>query len=82
MVIQFIIYGEDRGMLRAAGQRAGDASGALALPLAIAMQAQARWSSFANVVWCIANDVGMEDAIGVIGDAMAANEPWGTLITS
>ncbi len=73
--VQFIVYGEDKGMIEGAG--AGEA-----LPIRIALEAQARWSSFANVVWCIANDVGMELAINAIGGVMAANEPWGTLITS
>lgn len=73
--VQFIVYGEDKGMIEAAG--AGEP-----LPIGIAKEAQARWSSFSNVVWCIANDVGMELAINSIGAVMSANEPWGTLITS
>jgi len=52
------------------------------LAAAIPREAQARWSSFPNVVWCVANDVTLEDAINTIGSAMAANEPWGTLIAT
>ena len=73
--MQVIVYGEDKSVLNAA--ELGSKVAQL-----IAEEAQARWSSFANVVWCIANDVRMYDAVRMLAIGMAVREPWGTLISS
>jgi hypothetical protein len=72
--LQLIIYGEDGA--RVARAAAGDAISAY-----VAAYAQARWSAFANVHFCVVNDVSEAAAVEVVGRAMAAREPWGTLLT-
>lgn len=49
---------------------------------------QARWSAYPNIYYCISNDRDinrreeLKEAVGMIGAKMAAEEPWGTLITN
>ena len=70
---QVIVYGEDAPRLALAA--AGDAISAYA-----AQYAQARWSSFPNVQWCVINDR-TTTSVRPIAEAMAAREPWSTLLT-
>ncbi len=107
LIFKVIPYGEDTGELRRYGED----------PITewIPRYAQARFSAFPNVTWCISNDrqiVGDEEpleepgasdapsgmatanaywggnrkvraaTIDRIGEAMAAREPWGTLLTN
>lgn len=82
---QLIPYGEDTQELRRYGQ--GDRASQW-----IARYAQARFSAFPNVQWCISNDRDLEHAncgrcvtpqiIDQIGRDMRAREPWGTLLTN
>lgn len=74
--VQVIVYAEDGGAVSAA-------AAAAASPYAyVAEYAQARWSSFPIVQWCVVNDVSASVAVDTVGRAIAAREPWGTLITS
>jgi hypothetical protein len=89
--IQFklIPYGEDTEEIRR--YDAGDRASQL-----IAQYAQARFSAFPNVHWCISNDrqIVLDETqplqgrqvyartIDRIGRDMAAREPWGTLLTN
>jgi hypothetical protein len=89
--IQFklIPYGEDTAEIRR--YDAGDQASR-----SIARYAQARFSAFPNVFWCISNDreIVLDDAqpltgrqvfartIDQMGRDMAAREPWGTLLTN
>lgn len=87
IVLKMILYGEDTEELRRYGR--GDAMSNL-----IAQYAQARWSAFPNIYWCISNDREIvtidklrgrqvrRSTIDRIGRDMAAREPWGTLITN
>ena len=82
---QVIPYGEDLAELR----RYGDGDRAAIL---VARYAQARFSAFPNVQWCISNDSiispkpGKRHAdpatINRIGTDMRTREPWGTLISN
>lgn len=84
---QLIPYGEDTLEIR----RYGDDREAQS----IARYAQARFSAYPNVQWCIVNDREivqsgalneerqvLASTINKIGEDMAAREPWGTLLTS
>ena len=85
--LQLIPYAEDTERIRAYGR--GDEAAQL-----VARYAQARWSAFPNVQWTITNDrkivreatlEGREvhyNTIDSMGRAMAAQEPWGTLLTN
>jgi hypothetical protein len=74
--VQVIVYAEDGGAVSAA-------AAAAASPYAyVAEYAQARWSSFPIVQWCVANGISASVAVDAVGRAIAAREPWGTLITS
>ena len=72
--LQLIIYGEDDPTLQAAAD--GDV-----LKRYAARYAQARWSAYPNVQWCVINDRRVPAAVNVIAPIMFAEEPWGTLIT-
>ncbi len=85
---QLILYGEDTEELRRYGR--GDPASRI-----LARTAQARWSAFPNVSWCISNDRTIVDSdegleaecvpaavIDRIGGEMAEREPWGTLLTN
>ena len=82
---QLIVYGEDLAELRRYGE--GDRAALL-----VARYAQARFSAFPNVHWCISNDSiispdpGKRNAapatIDRIGPDMRAREPWGTLLSN
>jgi hypothetical protein len=48
----------------------------------VAEYAQARFSAFANVHWCIVNDLFKPAEVVVLARAMKSREPWGTLMTS
>lgn len=82
---QVILYGEDIAEL----QRYGDGDRAAWL---VARYAQARFSAFPNVQWCISNDAiisphpGKRNAapgtIHRIGKDIRAREPWGTLLSN
>ncbi len=82
---QVIIYGEDWPELKRYGE--GDRAAQL-----VARYAQARFSAFSNVYWCISNDAhisagpGSRNAdpavINRIGQEMKEREPWGTLLTN
>ncbi len=88
VIFQLIPYGEDSQELMRYAE--GDAMSRL-----VARYAQARFSAFPNVTWCVANDqILLEDGaspdrrgvptsiIDSIGRDMAAREPWATLLTS
>jgi hypothetical protein len=82
---QLILYGEDTAELLRYGQ--GDRASQL-----VAKYAQARFSAFPTVHWCISNDREISskaggrnispDIINQIGRDMRAREPWGTLLTN
>lgn len=87
IVFQLIPYGEDtEELLRYPEDR---------ISQLVARYAQARFSSFPNVTWCISNDREIvpegtplkgrrvpAHVIERIGHDMAAREPWGTLLTN
>lgn len=89
LILQLIPYGEDTDELRRYAQ--GDPGA-----FEIARHAQARFSAFPNVQWCVSNDMILgtadnsqtghrrldADAIRRIGIDMAKREPWGTLLTN
>jgi hypothetical protein len=87
VMLQLIPYGEDTAELLRHGE--GDPMAQL-----VARYAQARFSAYPNVTWCVSNDreivrdddlVGRrvpEQVIHDLGAEMAAREPWGTLITN
>lgn len=82
---QLIPYGEDAPELRRYG--AGDVAAQW-----IARYAQARFSAFPNVQWCISNDQDLDQSgcgrcvppaiIDQIGQDMQRREAWGTLLTN
>lgn len=82
---QVIIYGEDWPELARYGK--GDRAAQL-----VARYAQARFSAFPNVYWCISNDAHISSGSGArnadpavinqIGNDMKRREPWGTLLTN
>lgn len=82
---QLIPYGEDWPELRRYGE--GDRAALL-----VARYAQARFSAFPNVQWCISNDSHISPGPGNrnadpatihrIGRDMRAREPWGTLLSN
>jgi hypothetical protein len=82
---QLIPYGEDWPELRRNIE--GDRAAQL-----VARYAQARFSAFPNIHWCISNDGDVSPAEGRrnvapatidrIGRDMRAREPWGTLLTN
>lgn len=87
MQFQLIPYGEDTLEIR---RYVGDKEAQ-----SIAKYAQARFSAYANVQWCIVNDREIvqdgelteerqvhASTINKIGEDMADREPWGTLLTS
>ena len=89
VILKLIPYGEDTAELNR--YAAGD-------PLAhlIAQYAQARFSAYPNVMWCVSNDREIvadpkqdlkgrqvhAETIRRIAQDMAAREPWGTLLTN
>ncbi len=89
LILQLIPFGEDTDELRRYAQ--GDPAA-----FEIARHAQARYSAFPNVQWCISNDMILGNArdsqkghrrldaevIHRIGADMARREPWGTLLTN
>ena len=87
LIFKLIPYGEDTEEIIRYGQ--GDRAASL-----IARYAQARFSAFANVIWCVSNDreIAEEEelqgrrvpwaTIDRMGREMAAREPWGTLLTN
>jgi hypothetical protein len=82
---QLIPYGEDWPELKRYGE--GDRAALL-----VARYAQARFSAFPNVQWCISNDSHISPGPGNrnadpatihrIGRDMRAREPWGTLLSN
>ncbi len=87
MMFKLIPYGEDKIELRRYETAA--------LSPWIARYAQARFSAFPNVHWCVSNDHKIvaddeeltgrnlhESTIDRIAKDMAAREPWGTLLTN
>lgn len=74
--VQVILFGEDAAALLVAATRPSSVWAYLPV------YAQARFSSFANVHWCVINDVNSMGPVQAVGAAMHAREPWGTLITS
>jgi hypothetical protein len=82
---QLIPYGEDWPELKRYGE--GDRAALL-----VARYAQARFSAFPNVQWCISNDSHISPGPGNrnaapasihrIGREMRAREPWGTLLSN
>lgn len=82
---QLIIYGEDLAELRRYGE--GDRAALL-----VARYAQARFSAFPNVQWCISNDTIISPAPGKrnaapatidrIGRDMRQREAWDTLLSN
>lgn len=88
VILQLIPYGEDTDELLRFGR--GDRMSRF-----VAQYAQARFSAFPNVTWCISNDrrIVHDDeqadtrsvpaaVVDGIGREMAAREPWGTLLTN
>ncbi len=87
VILQLIPYGEDTEELKRYGR--GDRASQL-----VARYAQARFSAYPNVIWCISNDREIvtheklrgrqvtAELIATIGRDMAAREPWGTLLTN
>ncbi len=73
------MYGEDKGAIGRAA-RGGTAVNRMAAYAST--YAQARFSAFANVHWCVVNDVLMKDQVNLVAAFMRAREPWGTLMTS
>lgn len=87
VMFKLIPYGEDKGELRRYHEDP--------LTQSVARYAQARFSAFPNVHWCVSNDQEMvpdgteitgrmvhEGSIHQIARDMAAREPWGTLLTN
>lgn len=82
---QLIVYGEDLAELRRYGEDDRAA-------LLVARHAQARFSAFPNVQWCLSNDTIISPAPGKrnaapatidqIGQDMRKREPWGTLLSN
>ena len=82
---QLIVYGEDLAELRRYGE--GDRAALL-----VARYAQARFSAFPNVQWCICNDTIISPAPGKrnaapatidrIGRDMRTREAWNTLLSN
>lgn len=82
---QLIIYGEDLAELQRYGE--GDRAAVL-----VARHAQARFSAFPNVQWCISNDTIISPAPGKrnaapatidrIGQDMRKREAWDTLLSN
>ncbi len=88
VMLQLIPFGEDTDELKRYG--AGDRMSRL-----VPRYAQARFSAYPNVLWCISNDREIvsknkpltgrrirNETINQIGLAMAKQEPWGTLLTN
>jgi hypothetical protein len=89
VIFKLIPYGEDTEEIRR--YERGDAGARL-----IARYAQARFSAFPNIYWCISNDREIvadrsqalegrqvyHDTICRMGRDMATREPWGTLLTN
>ena len=87
VIFKLIPYGEDTEEINR--YAADDPASTL-----IARYAQARFSAFPNVIWCISNDREIVthnqlegrrvhyDTICKMGRDMAAREPWGTLLTN
>jgi hypothetical protein len=87
VILKLIPYGEDTEEIRRYDN--GDQAS-----MFIAKYAQARFSAFPNVIWCISNDreiakdgdlTGRQvsyDTINHMGQDMATWEPWGTLLTN
>ncbi len=86
--LKLIPYGEDTSEIRRYGRGDEDAK-------FIARYAQARFSAYPNIHWCITNDReivagGVElkgrrvraSTIAMMGRDMAEREPWGTLLTN
>jgi hypothetical protein len=86
--LKLIPYGEDTAEIRRYGE--GDADAQF-----IARYAQARFSAYPNIHWCLTNDreVVADDVpltgrrvrastIARMGRDLAAREPWGTLLTN
>lgn len=88
VILQLIPFGEDTEELKR--YDAGDSTSFVML-----QYAQARFSAYPNITWCISNDREIVDNdtpltgrritkqnINKIGKDMAEREPWGTLITN
>ncbi len=88
VILQLIPFGEDKKELDRYDE--GDL-----ITLQMVQYAQARFSAFPNITWCISNDREIvkegvelsgrrvsEKNINKIGKDMAKREPWGTLITN
>lgn len=83
--LQLIVYAQDTDRANQAGSPYGGNTPAGRMAGYTAAYMQARWSSFANVQWCIVNDAdGLVSTsfVDKIGTGMRAREKWGTLITS
>ena len=88
VILQLIPFGEDTEELKR--YAAGDQKS-----FKLARYAQARFSAYPNIMWCISNDREIVDkntklrgrqihsqTINEIAQDMAEREPWGTLITN
>ena len=85
--MQVIPYAEDAEALRKAADwttlgPGGNVEASSHWAAFAAEYAQARFSAFANVHWCVVNDVFMPVEVRAVAKAMRAREPWGTLLTS
>lgn len=88
LIIELIPFGEDSKELKR--YYAGDS-----LSIKMVRYAQARFSAYPDIYWCISNDKEIvndsaaltgrqiyKKSIDKIGEDMAKREPWGTLITN
>jgi hypothetical protein len=74
--VQVIVFGEDASAIASASTQPSS------IWAYLPVYAQARLSSFANVHWCVINDVNTAAHVHAIASAMHSREPWGTLVTS
>jgi hypothetical protein len=74
--LQVIVYGEDDGAVADAATTPGS------IQAYVSEYAQARWSAFPNVHWCVLNDRSPSSDTSAVASIMYEREAWGSLITS
>jgi hypothetical protein len=73
---QVIVYGEDDDAVATAATKPDS------IQAYVSEYAQARWSAFPNVHWCIINDRSPSPETATVAALMYQREAWGSLITS